>query len=102
LGVYTNASPILAAYNLNATEYVITDNVGSSSFYMNISQVTTLYNAGWDIGDHTKNHINLISVPKSVAQANISEAQQQLASWGFTKSMLHIAYLGGSVFDELS
>lgn len=50
------AKPTMDTYGFKGTAYIISSLVGSSATYMTTSEITTLYNAGWDICNHTKTH----------------------------------------------
>jgi len=66
--VYENAFPILQRYNFTATIFVITRFIGNvnqwdysfqRTSHCDHAQLQILNEAGWEIGSHTVNHLNL-------------------------------------------
>lgn len=53
--VYTDAFPLMQARGLVGVLPIISDLIGTAG-YMTVAQVTELFNAGWDIVNHTKSH----------------------------------------------
>ena len=66
--VYYKAFPIMQANHQKGVSFVITGeaaaNGSGSSYrkYMNISQLNTLYAAGWDLSSHTVTHPHLTKI----------------------------------------
>jgi PKD repeat protein len=93
----TNAYPILAAYNYNATAYVVTDWITSGvAGNMSVSNLTTLYNSGWDIGNHGSQHFDMQVCTTAQDQALIQQGQTNITNWGFTRAAYHLAYPYGA------
>lgn len=55
--VYTTAFPIMQALGLKGVLGVISNSIGTAG-YMTWAQVRELWNAGWEIANHTKTHLN--------------------------------------------
>ena len=98
--VYTVGYPIFADHGYKATFYVVTDGVdvrNTSGDSITLSQLTTLYNAGWDIGDHTRHHEYFVSESLGLSEqiAEIQGGRDDLEAWGFTRASRHLAFPGG-------
>ncbi len=78
-----NAGPILEAYGVQGTFYIISGDLGSDPYYMSLDQAYGLAAAGNEIGGHTRTHPDLTQLPESAAAEDICGDQQQLQSWGF-------------------
>jgi peptidoglycan/xylan/chitin deacetylase (PgdA/CDA1 family) len=97
--IYT-AFPILHLNGQNATAYIITErpNLSTSgqlgNYYMNVSQLQTLYEAGWDISSHTVTHAHLKNLVHKPAKLNyeLNASKEWLNSMGFTRSSMFFAY----------
>lgn len=62
LDTWTDAYPLMESYGFKGTVYVNRDAIlGTSPVMMRIDQVRDLYNAGWDISNHTTNHSNYLT-----------------------------------------
>jgi peptidoglycan/xylan/chitin deacetylase (PgdA/CDA1 family) len=77
------ARSILAAHGMNATFYVNSARLGSSSFYMTWDQVGDLYSDGNEIAGHTAYHANLTAVSATEAQRQICYDRDNLLNHGF-------------------
>ena len=78
---YDYAYPLLHAMGINATFYVITSDINSSS-YMNVTELQTLQNNGNEIGSHSNTHPDFISLSDSQIQQECEISKQTLQSWG--------------------
>ncbi|HET7638366.1 MAG TPA: polysaccharide deacetylase family protein, partial [Ktedonobacteraceae bacterium] len=101
----TLAAPTLATYGLTGTNYIITDCVGmttvpntcaadQNSSYMTWDQIAQLKGFGWEIGSHTKSHIQL-STDKPTAAAltsQLKDSQSALAAHGYAATDLAFPY----------
>jgi peptidoglycan/xylan/chitin deacetylase (PgdA/CDA1 family) len=94
--VYTKAYPVLTSNNQKATVFVITGFLGRGKGYMNISELATLYNAGWDISSHTVNHTDLTKASELEMRTEINDSYDWLVNHGFTASAKFFAYPYGS------
>src|SRR2546423_10119905 len=65
------ARSVLASHGMNATFYVNSPRLGSSSFYMTWQQVQYLYAEGNEIAGHDAYHANLQQVSQTEAQRQI-------------------------------
>lgn len=102
-GVYNYAYPILNAKGLIGTTWACKDLATSEDpAFMTPTQLTALYNAGWDISNHTVNHVD--DVTTLTRAQKISEYQDNITwlnSLGFTRSSPHACYPMGIYDNEL-
>ena len=86
---YDHAFPILQAYGMQATTYAVSNFAqGSDPNYMKSATLDSLYNAGWDVGNHSSAHQNYgtnIFDPVAMAQ-NYWICREYLLSRGYTRS----------------
>lgn len=100
--VYDNAFPTLKKNNQRAVAYVVASRPGkSSNNYMNWSDLTKLYNLGWDISSHTVNHVDLTTLSDLRLIYELKESRNILMSHGFTRSDKFIAYPFGSYNEKV-
>lgn len=86
--VVSQALPIFQSVNIVANTAVISNTVLSSdSNYMRISDLSTLKSAGWNICNHTTNHLNLSTQPDN-GLYEISNCETFLSQNGFTTGFL--------------
>jgi peptidoglycan/xylan/chitin deacetylase (PgdA/CDA1 family) len=76
------ARPILAAHAMDATFYVNSPRLGSSSFYLSWQQVQDLATDGNEIGGHTAYHANLPQVDPIEAKRQICYDRVNLLNHG--------------------
>jgi peptidoglycan/xylan/chitin deacetylase (PgdA/CDA1 family) len=94
--VYTKAYPILTNNNQKATTFIITGSVGHGRNYMNISELTALYNSGWDVSSHTVNHTDLTKLSEPRMRTEINDSYDWLVTHGFKASAKFFAYPYGT------
>lgn len=58
LDVYQNAFPIMRKYGFVGTFYLVTSMMGAEG-YVGVEQLKEMVAAGWEIGSHTTDHIDL-------------------------------------------
>lgn len=94
--VHTNAYPIMEAAGIKGVTYVKGGAVGTDdAYYMNLSQLYTLYNAGWDVGNHSWTHPHFLTMTEVEILAEIVDTQNWLLAQGFTRSAKHFAIPNG-------
>ena len=99
--VYDNALPILEANGQQAVMYTTTDNVGGSG-YMSVDQLLVLQDKGWDISNHTSNHLTLNGESEADQRDAIDDGYDWLVTNGFSISTARFfAYPQGS-YDSTS
>lgn len=79
---YDNALPIMRKYNLRGNYYVITDWVGDAGF-VNWKQIREFHDAGWMIGNHTHNHLNLSPLTREQVITEFDTSQRILREQGY-------------------
>lgn len=96
--VIEKAYPVLASNNQNAVAFVC-----SSGNYaqMNVSELTTLFNAGWDISNHSWSHYNLTQLSQSAMEKEIDRRYDWLVANGFARSAKFFAYPYGAYNDAV-
>ncbi len=123
--VYTKAYPILQSHGYPATAYVNRDltiwdaNDGKDDF-MDITELKALYAAGWDISNHTTNHLDFIwengqivgnvgDQTDAVSLDRMYRVYKENQNWlldttqgpGIGDSAYHVAYPSGLYSDDL-
>lgn len=96
--VYTKAYPYMNARNIKGTAYINSNSIGSAN-RMTLDNLKTLYNNGWDIGNHTAAHSHLTALTLAQATADIKDCRNYLLGHGFERSANHFAYPYGE-FNE--
>jgi peptidoglycan/xylan/chitin deacetylase (PgdA/CDA1 family) len=69
---------LLQSHGMTGTYYINSAMVGSSSYYMNWTQIHALADAGNEIGGHTLHHTNLTTVNTSTATTEVCDDRQYL------------------------
>jgi peptidoglycan/xylan/chitin deacetylase (PgdA/CDA1 family) len=96
--VYTVAFPYMEARGIKGTVYIVGSLVGTPN-YLSLTQLQTLYAAGWDICNHTYTHLNAASytTPAQVRtyMADVARNDKFLADNGFHRGRKHFAYPNG-------
>lgn len=96
--IYNYAFPYMKARGMVGTFYVISSLVDTGS-YITTAQLREMYAAGWDIGNHTRDHTDLVSGGLSDAQiqAEFTDAKAFLDGIGLTRASAHVSFPYGSV-----
>ena len=58
--VYTYAFPVLSAFGLSATTYLVAEKIGTPK-NLTSDMILDMYNAGWEIGSHSMTHSDLMN-----------------------------------------
>ncbi|MEI6132544.1 MAG: polysaccharide deacetylase family protein, partial [Bacillota bacterium] len=102
---YDNAFPILEAQGFKGVTYVVSDFAQSNDpNYMRKSTLDLLYNAGWDVSNHSQKHENyLVTAGADAAyMANsFTICQNYLLAKGYTRSARFLCFPDGSYDDAL-
>lgn len=104
--VYTSGFPVMQALGLKGSMNVIGDKVGVSN-YMTEAQLQELYDAGWDLCNHTLSHVqnSYKAGTYEYCLAEIVRCENYLAAKGWTRRNCHkhfAAPFGESTFREAS
>lgn len=108
--VLQHGYPILEQRGFKATTWAIAGDSsytndeleGETKVIMSENDLAQLYAAGWDIGNHTKNHpdnINLLS--DAAVRTEYLDTQNWLLSKGWTRGANHVCYPSGSYNERL-
>src|SRR5690606_29735573 len=78
--IYTNALPLLDKYNINSTQYVLTQPIPNkhSGYYINSEQLLAFTASGHELGSHTSTHLNLAEVDPNQSESEMVHAQKEL------------------------
>jgi peptidoglycan/xylan/chitin deacetylase (PgdA/CDA1 family) len=77
------ARTMLAQNSLDATFYVNSNNIGTSSSFLTWDQLSDLAADGNEIGGHTLDHVDLTTVTTAEATRQVCDDRQALGSHGF-------------------
>ena len=86
----TVGKPIMDAYGFKGTLYVVQNYLGTGGSFATESQIQTAYDAGWDVGNHTQNHVHLDQQATYTDIYNeMLNNQNYLMSKGWTRNDCH-------------
>jgi peptidoglycan/xylan/chitin deacetylase (PgdA/CDA1 family) len=88
--VHDIAYPIMSAAGFKGVSYVIGNSIGGTG-NMSHTKLTTLYNAGWDIGNHSQEHVDQSAMTLEQIEYQIQTCQNVLLAHGYTRSAKHYA-----------
>jgi uncharacterized repeat protein (TIGR02543 family) len=91
--LYSQAFSIMQSRNVRGTGYIPTDLVGTSG-QVTWSQLLEMYNAGWTIGNGSKNNIDLTTLSLTEQQAALAAAHDALIANGILNAD-YVAYPAG-------
>jgi len=74
---YTNAIPILRVHDFTAVSYVVSGFIGRPG-YMTATQVVSAQGAGFEIGSHTVDHVNLTRQSNDGLRYQLSASKEAL------------------------
>jgi len=76
------------------TSYVVSDNIGDVGM-LSVANIQEMYAAGWDIGNHTKDHAYFNTLTEAQIETELADCAAALDGWGLTRASHHVAYPGG-------
>ena len=74
---YTNAFPIMQKYNFTGVLYIVGNYLGADGF-MNREQILEMHDAGWEVGSHSMNHLDLTKQTPEVQRNEIVGSKERL------------------------
>ena len=74
--VFTTAMPIMQKYGFTGTAFIVYNYIGAG-LYMNVDQIKSLHDSGWEIGSHSLSHVNLRQRPGK-QEDEISSSKRRL------------------------
>ncbi|SPF47584.1 Putative xylanase/chitin deacetylase (fragment) [Candidatus Desulfosporosinus infrequens] len=96
---YTTAYPILKKYGFTASVFMISSYINGDKF-MSLAQLKELSNSGWEIEDHTVNHVSLTTVDSNTVINEITKSKEDLEK-EIGKPVDFIAYPDGTYNDNI-
>ena len=92
----TIAQPALDEYGFKGTSFIV------STSGMSGSNLQTLYDAGWDLSNHTHDHINLTTLAtQAEIEEQINDGADYLKDSGFTRAADYLAYPNAAYNDTV-
>lgn len=85
---YTEAFPVLEEKGFQGVLSVISSHVGYENFCSK-AELDVMYEAGWDLVNHTHNHKNLIELTSNEAEKEIALCRNFLVDNGYTRACDH-------------
>ena len=74
---YTNAFPITQKYGFTGVLYIVGNYMGAEDF-MNADEILEMHNAGWEVGSHSMNHLDLTKLDEKSLREEIVGSRQKL------------------------
>lgn len=90
--VHSIVYPYYRDRRIPLTISVVSSFVGSDPFYMDLAQLTEMYNGGCDLINHTATHVNLKTLPAAQIAAEIQTCRDWLIVHGFTRAANFLTY----------
>lgn len=91
VSAYTEAFTKMQSAGISGTMYCNGALIGQPS-YMTLAQLQSMYEEGWDVANHTYNHVNLSTLSLAAAIDEIKLQEEWLTQNGFTRALKHFAY----------
>jgi len=60
--IYTNAYPIMESFGFTGVVYIVSERLGSKN-YLNETEILQMVAAGWEVGNHSMSHPDLVKNP---------------------------------------
>jgi peptidoglycan/xylan/chitin deacetylase (PgdA/CDA1 family) len=93
---YTEAFKYMSKYSMPGVIAVIPTRVGTP-YYVTMAQLKEIYSYGWDLANHTQNHLDLATLGNPmIIEQEISLGEAWLNANGFSRASNIVAYPFGS------
>jgi peptidoglycan/xylan/chitin deacetylase (PgdA/CDA1 family) len=86
--VYDTAYPYMENYGFKGTSFIVSSGIDHSGS-MTLANLTTLYGSGWDISNHTYNHLDLTTLTETQQEAEVNTCALYLYNNGFTRNDMY-------------
>jgi peptidoglycan/xylan/chitin deacetylase (PgdA/CDA1 family) len=94
--VYSEAFAYMQTKNILGTVYHVSDWIDTAG-YLTAAQLLEMHNAGWTVGNHTKDHAAFSTLSQAQQEAEVTNCKNALQAIGITgNGPLHVAYPGGA------
>lgn len=90
--IQEQALPYMAKYGWVGTEYINYSTLGTPGSYATVAQIQSLYDGGWDIGNHTYSHIHMNSSDAATIQTELDTNKAALVANGWTRRDCHLHF----------
>lgn len=104
LSQYTDAYPYMSQLGFKGTVYVIKKYIDQNALYFTSAQIQEMFNAGWDIANHTENHVNMTTLGTyAEVESEIKNCRDWIIAngWNRKDSAYHVAYPNGGYNDNV-
>jgi peptidoglycan/xylan/chitin deacetylase (PgdA/CDA1 family) len=91
---YSVAHNYMKPMNLKGTAYINTGNVGQAT-YLTYPQIMNMVQAGWVMGNHTRDHTSLGGLSEANQEAAINNGKNDMITAGLGAGANYFAYAGG-------
>ena len=103
---YTYAFPIMQTAGFKGTVYAVRDaTIDEWPDMMSENQINAVYNAGWDISNHTTNHDDNGDDTSTARLAQLKKVYEDNQNWilsnGWTRGAYHVCYPSGAFSNQL-
>jgi len=97
---YTEAFTRMQKRGIPGTIAVVPSLIGTTG-YMTLEQLKKVYDYGWDLANHTFNHVNLKNVDAATIKTELDSAEQWLIDQGFIRASDVVVYPQGGYKEEV-
>jgi peptidoglycan/xylan/chitin deacetylase (PgdA/CDA1 family) len=97
---YTEAYAYMQPHGLIGTSFITSDFIGGVG-QLTVAMMTEMYNAGWDMANHTKTHPTLSDLTEAQQEAEFIACRDALNGWGFSRGSRIVGYTPGDNADTL-
>lgn len=99
--VYTEAYPYMNAKGMKGSIFAI-KNIINTPTTMSLTELATVYEEGWCVGNHTANHPNLSTLgTQAEVETELADTTSWLDSLGFGRTSRYVAYPQGGFNDNV-
>ncbi len=100
---YTQGYNYMKKYRMRGTAYANMGLLSSSSQYMSLANLTEMYNAGWDVCNHTDTHPHLDQSDSATVATELDNCYNSLLANNFIRNNCHkhFAYPYGGYNDAV-